>query len=84
MAASKQEDNNRRLLEELNRTRQLMMKNSGTSNRPLAPDPVAPRCDSRTIQLVNSLEAQTPITFILSNSQYNNAILPIFPRIAPS
>ncbi|VDN85639.1 unnamed protein product [Brugia pahangi] len=76
------EDNNRKLLEELNRTRQLMMKNSGASNRSLASDSIAPRCDPRTVQLVNNLESQTSITFIPTNSQYNN-ILPVFPRIPP-
>ncbi|EFO17551.2 hypothetical protein LOAG_10948 [Loa loa] len=83
MASSKQEDNNRKLLEELNRTRQLMMKNSGASSRSLASDSIAPRCDPRTVQLVNNLESQTSITFIPTNSQYNNTILPVFPRIPP-
>ncbi|VDN60217.1 unnamed protein product [Dracunculus medinensis] len=84
MSSTKQEDNNRKLLEELNRTRQLMMKNTGASGRQLALESNISRCDPRTVQLVNNLDSQTPITFIPTNSQHNNTILPVFPRFPPT
>uniref|UniRef100_A0A915AMZ5 Uncharacterized protein n=1 Tax=Parascaris univalens TaxID=6257 RepID=A0A915AMZ5_PARUN len=80
---SKQEDNNRKLLEELNRTRQLMMKSTSSSSRATT-EASTLRCDPRTVQLVNNLEMQCPITFLPTNSQYNNTILPVFPRILPA
>uniref|UniRef100_A0A0N5AAB4 Uncharacterized protein n=1 Tax=Syphacia muris TaxID=451379 RepID=A0A0N5AAB4_9BILA len=67
---------NRKVLEELNRTRQLMMKSSGLGTRAIELPAIR---NPRKVQLMN-METHTTITFIPSNSQYSNSLLPVFPR----
>ncbi|KAI1709864.1 hypothetical protein Ddc_13690 [Ditylenchus destructor] len=76
--ATRQEEKNRKLLDDLNKKRQnIMMKNANNRsaeatnkdlNRPLA---------------MTSMDMQTSITFLPNNSPYGNTILPIIPRIPP-
>jgi len=88
MAAKQQEDKNRRLLEELNRKRQLMMMKSSGVNKLATVDSTsatiaavaAGRPDARAIQMVASLDKLSPVTYLATNSQFGNAILVVFPR----
>uniref|UniRef100_A0A914CNZ7 Uncharacterized protein n=1 Tax=Acrobeloides nanus TaxID=290746 RepID=A0A914CNZ7_9BILA len=77
--STKPEDKNRRLLDELNKTRQMMMKGSSI-NKPQNPIPEP----KETRAAINGLEnLQTTVVFIPTNSQYGNSIIPVMPRIPP-
>uniref|UniRef100_A0A914UK67 Uncharacterized protein n=1 Tax=Plectus sambesii TaxID=2011161 RepID=A0A914UK67_9BILA len=38
------------------------------------------RVDPRALQLLQSLEKQSAMTFVPTNSQFGNLVLPVFPR----
>ncbi|GMS82308.1 hypothetical protein PENTCL1PPCAC_4483 [Pristionchus entomophagus] len=69
------------ILDDLNKTRQLMLKNPGP--RPVEPTRADPSVctDQRSLVMVAQLEnSGHPTTWVASSANYNNAILPVFPR----
>ncbi|GMR34247.1 hypothetical protein PMAYCL1PPCAC_04442 [Pristionchus mayeri] len=71
----------RMILDDLNKSRQLMLKNSGgPRTEPPRADP-AVCTDQRSLAMVTGLESSNhPTTWVANNSTYNNPILPVFPR----
>ncbi|GMT12722.1 hypothetical protein PFISCL1PPCAC_4019, partial [Pristionchus fissidentatus] len=68
------------ILDDLNKSRQLMLKNSGPRLETTRTD--STQCtDQRSLVLAAGLETSNhPTTWVANNSNYNNPVLPVFPR----
>ncbi|KAF8360196.1 hypothetical protein PRIPAC_87119 [Pristionchus pacificus] len=69
------------ILDDLNKTRQMMLKNSGASRVELPRADPSVCTDPRSLAMLAELNgANHPTTWVANSSTYNNPILPVFPR----
>ncbi|CAJ0604973.1 unnamed protein product [Cylicocyclus nassatus] len=69
--------------EQINKSRQMMLKNTSASNRG-SREPLAAQCtDQRSLNLFTMVETQNyPTHFVPINSNFGNPLIAVFPRIA--
>ncbi|KJH48839.1 hypothetical protein DICVIV_05029 [Dictyocaulus viviparus] len=72
------------ILDEVNKSRQMMLKNSSTNANRNIREPLAAQCtDQRSLNLFTAVETQNyPTNFVPINSNFGNPLVAVFPRIA--
>ncbi|XGW07310.1 hypothetical protein V3C99_010477 [Haemonchus contortus] len=71
------------ILDEVNKSRQMMLKNNSSMSSRANREPLAQQCtDQRSLSLFTAVETQHyPTTFVPNNSNFGNPLIAVFPRI---
>ncbi|KIH58796.1 hypothetical protein ANCDUO_10993, partial [Ancylostoma duodenale] len=72
------------ILDEVNKSRQMMLKNTSAMSSRGNREPLAAQCtDQRSLNLFTMVETQNyPTHFVPINSNFGNPLIAVFPRIA--
>ncbi|KAK6738298.1 hypothetical protein RB195_020421 [Necator americanus] len=72
------------ILDEVNKSRQMMLKNTSAMSNRGNREPLAAQCtDQRSLNLFTMVETQNyPTHFVPINSNFGNPLIAVFPRIA--